>query len=157
MADKALIVVGMSRAALAAPGWGEAADHASLLEAVAGEVSYFRSKQRPVVFTVSGTPDEAAGDLLARIHPALSPDPLETVFAQPSLSAFHGTELERWLREQGVEAVTLVGVRTNVEVLFTAAGAVMRGLRLVVPAGCVAAEETDLHGFALQQIWTVLG
>ncbi len=157
MADKALIVVGMSRAALSSPAWGPDAKHGALLEAVASEINYFRARQRPVVYTVAGSAGQDGAALLEQLHPDLAADPLETVFAQPSLSALYDTGLPRWLADRGIRSVTLVGVRTHVEVLYTAAGAFMRGLRVVVPAGCVAAEEPDAQAFALQQIRTVLG
>ncbi|SMQ71102.1 Nicotinamidase-related amidase [Plantibacter sp. VKM Ac-1784] len=47
-------------------------------------------------------------------------------------SVFAGTELEAWLREQGVDTVTLVGYMTNNCVIASAAGAEELGIQVEV-------------------------
>ncbi|TKJ96682.1 isochorismatase [Plantibacter flavus] len=47
-------------------------------------------------------------------------------------SVFAGTELEAWLREQGVDTVTLVGYMTNNCVIASAAGAEELGIEVEV-------------------------
>ncbi len=156
MPEKALLVFGMTRAALAAERTPPIAQAAELLEAVAGEIAYFRERRRQVAFLVPGPEGQSEAQLLQQLHPDLGADTLDAVFAQPTLSAFHAGGLAAWLRDHEIESVTLVGLRSHVEVLYTAAGAAMRGMQIVVPALCVGSDSPEDHLFALRQLRQVI-
>ena len=156
MGAKALLVLGMTLQNLDPSAPEPVLELPRLLEAVAGEIRYFRGHRRSVAFVVPGPPGLAAKELLAQVHPSLRPDQLDTVFPQPSLSAFRQTGLEEWLKERSVEGVTIVGVRSHVEVLYTAADAYMMGLPLVIPTPCISSTDSENHGFALRQIREIL-
>ena len=148
MATSALLVVDVTVEGVAAP-WASA-----ILEPIAGELDYYRSRGRFIAFAC----EPATGDAGPRqaLHPACAADPLDAVFHKRGYSAFHGTELEATLRERGVDELRIVGLQTHTGVLYTAADAASRGLAVVVSEPCVAAADDEDHRWALRQVREVL-
>ncbi len=72
-------------------------------------------------------------------------------------SAFFGTNLAQRLKQLKPQKITIVGVCTNICVLYTAADARDLDYNVEVPADCVASFDQEAHEFALQQMQTVLG
>lgn len=72
-------------------------------------------------------------------------------------SAFFETNLGSRLAELKPEKVIIVGVCTNICVLYSAAEARYHDYNVEVPADCVATFDPDAHDFALKQMQTVLG
>jgi nicotinamidase-related amidase len=75
---------------------------------------------------------------------------------KPLHSGFHSTSLEVLLDSLGVGTVVLAGVASHICVWFTAIDAYMRGLEVVVPSDCVAAERLRDTRAALEQMKCVL-
>ena len=71
-------------------------------------------------------------------------------------SGFHGTALERLLRDLRIKRVILTGIAGNICVLFTANDAYMRGLRIYTPSDCTVSSTAADNEVALQQIRLVL-
>jgi len=92
----------------------------------------------------------------AEIIEELKPGPKDTVIAKTTYSGFFDSALQDTLKQLGVEKVRLVGVCTNICVLYTAADAVMRGYEAEVIDDATAALTDDDHNFALRQIHDVL-
>jgi len=151
-AGKALLVLGMTRAALDPAASEPLAAPRQLLEAVAGEIAYFRQRGRPVIFLVSGAAGATPASLQEQLHPALPVDPLEPLLPLPTISACCRTGRGPLLEQGSVDTVTLVGLRAHVEILFSAAEAVTRGLRITVPAPCIASACSEDHEIALRLI-----
>ena len=84
--------------------------------------------------------------------------PTETDYfvLKPKHSGFFNTTLELLLEYLQTETVILTGIATDNCVLFTAADAYMRDLRVVVPSDCVTALTPSVHRAALAQMRTVL-
>ena len=76
----------------------------------------------------------------ADIRPEVAPKGDEPV-VKGSVDKFHGTELERILSERGIATVIVVGTAAHGAVLHTAAGAAMRGLKVIVPVDGMSATE----------------
>jgi len=72
-------------------------------------------------------------------------------------SAFYRTDLDEKLRELAPEEVAVVGVCTNICVLYTVEELRNRGYRTVVYEAGVASFGREAHDFALKQMETVLG
>jgi len=72
-------------------------------------------------------------------------------------SAFFGTDLDLTLRELGVTEVELVGVCTQICVLYTAADARMLNYDVTVRRNCVASFDPQAHEFALKEMEKTLG
>ena len=81
----------------------------------------------------------------------------DEIIGKRRFSAFFDTNLEERLRELNPDKITIVGDCTNICVLYTAADARDRDYRVEVPAECVATFDAEAHGFALEQMRSVLG
>ncbi len=80
------------------------------------------------------------------------PLPGETVFEKPAYSAFHGTDLEAWLRERGIEALILAGVTVNVCVFSTMLAAADLGFDCVVVGDATAGVTEATTGTVLDMV-----
>lgn len=72
-------------------------------------------------------------------------------------SAFYGTDLDLYLREKGVDEISLVGVNTNICVLYTAADGRNISYKVNVYKNGVASFDRGSHEFALKEIENTLG
>jgi nicotinamidase/pyrazinamidase len=81
----------------------------------------------------------------------------EEVIPKRRFSCFFETNLDQRLKELKPDKITVVGVCTNICVLYTVADARNRDYAVEVPADCVATFDAEAHEFALYQLKTVLG
>ncbi len=72
-------------------------------------------------------------------------------------SGFYGTNLEAVLAEQNPDIVEIVGVCTNICVLYTVEGLRNRDYKVRVHTRGVASFDREAHEFALRQMQSVLG
>lgn len=72
-------------------------------------------------------------------------------------SAFYGTDLDLYLREKGISEISLVGVCTNICVLYTAADARNISYQVNVYKEGLASFDKAAHEFALKEMGTTLG
>lgn len=93
----------------------------------------------------------------ARVCDELVPEERDLIIPKRRYSGFYGTELDLALRERGIEEIILVGVCTNICVLYTAADARMRNYRAVVVKDGVASFDEAAHRFALNEMERTLG
>jgi len=165
--NKAILVIDMLKDFIEEGAPLEVPAGREIIEAVRGEIDYYREKKRLVFFVndthkkndlefkvwprhaVKGTPG-------AEVIPELKVLSSDTIIEKTSYSGFFETDLDQRLKERGVTYLTLVGVTTNICILFTAVDALMRGYEVVVPETCVAALTDEDHNFALRQINEVL-
>jgi len=82
--------------------------------------------------TNAGTPDT--------ILPPAKPLTGEPV-VKASVDKFLGTDLERVLRERGIETVIVCGTAAQGAVMHTATGAAQRKFKIVLPVDCLSAED----------------
>lgn len=81
----------------------------------------------------------------------------DKVIRKRRYSAFFGTDLDLYLREKGVDEICLVGVCTNICVLYTAADARNLGYKVNIYEKGVASFDQEAHGFALKEMERTLG
>lgn len=93
----------------------------------------------------------------AEIVEELAPQPGDYIIPKRRYSAFFGTDLDATLREMGVSELVLVGVCTNICVLYTAADARMLNYDVTVVRNAVASFNREAHEFALKEMETTLG
>jgi len=98
---------------------------------------------------VAGTPGAAIVEGLAA--------PEDTVIAKKRFSAFYGTGLDRLLERLRPEEVHVVGVCTNICVLYTVEELANRDLKTFVYRDGVASFDQEAHRWALAQMEGVLG
>ncbi|NLO90234.1 MAG: cysteine hydrolase [Clostridia bacterium] len=93
----------------------------------------------------------------AEIIEELAPQEGDYIIKKRRYSAFAGTDLEITLREKGIEELILVGVCTNICVLYTAADARNLHYKVIVPKNCVTSFDLEAHKFALKEMKNTLG
>jgi biuret amidohydrolase len=111
-----------------------------------------------------GAPSKRIGDpgpmgrILIRGQPghdivdALTPAPGEVVLDKPGKGAFHATDLEQILRNNGVDALIVCGVTTEVCVHTTIREANDRGYRCIALADACASYFPEFHRIGLEMI-----
>ncbi len=72
-------------------------------------------------------------------------------------SAFFKTDLERRLEEIKPEIITVVGVCTDICILYSVADLRARGYNVIVPVSCVSSFDQKGHEWAIQHMDKVLG
>ena len=55
---------------------------------------------------------------------------------------FFGTDLEKILKDKGIRTVIVTGTASHGAVLYTASGAALRGMKVVIPVDGMSAEST---------------
>lgn len=98
-----------------------------------------------------------AGSQGSQVIPELEVRSGDKIIRKRRYSAFFGTELDLYLREKGIQEIHLVGVCTNICVLFTAADARNLGYPVTIYAQGVASFDAEAHRFALKEAENVLG
>jgi nicotinamidase-related amidase len=77
---------------------------------------------------------------------------------EPFLSAgpdkFLGTELEKTLKDKGIRTVIAVGTSANGALLYTASGAALRGMKVLVPVDGATAADPYLEQITVHQLAT---
>jgi nicotinamidase-related amidase len=94
-----------------------------------------RSKGVKVIYSLS------AGASVADIAKELAP-----VAGEPAVTSgpdkFLGTDLDKILKEKGVKTVIVAGTAAHGAVLYTASGAALRGMKVIVPVDGMSADNT---------------
>lgn len=120
----------------------------------------------PLIFTQHGHDPAAKSGMLGKWWPDLiikgSDDSLilpelevsehDTVIPKATYSAFHETELETKLREQGIEDVVIGGVMTNLCCETTARDAFVRDFRVFFLADGTSTVSEELHLASLKNL-----
>lgn len=102
-------------------------------------------------------PHALAGSPGAQVIEALAPAEGDVQLPKRVYSAFHETGLDALLRQQDVDTVILTGQHTHICVRHSAADALYRGYRIVVPPeGVESFSEAD-HVAGLEYLKTVYG
>ncbi|QAY58965.1 isochorismatase family protein [Microbacterium protaetiae] len=124
----------------------------------------FRAHDLPVVLVnvVSGAPGRTERPRPAAARPEgwaeLLPELGEGIrVTKKTWGAFHGTDLDERLREQGVTQVVLSGIATSKGVESTARSAHEHGYNVTVAVDAVADTDPDSHRNAVERIFPALG
>lgn len=104
---------------------------------IQGLVAQARGKGVPVIYAV--TPGASVSDILKEVAP-IGEEPTIRSFGPDK---FLGTDLEKILKEKGIQTVIVVGTAANGAIIHTASGAAMRKLKVLVPVDGMSA--TDLY------------
>lgn len=93
----------------------------------------------------------------AEIISEIAPEDGDKIIPKRRYSSFFGTDLDLYLRENNIRDISLVGVCTNICVLYTACDARNLDYNVVVYEDGVASFDMEAHKFALKEIGTTLG
>lgn len=84
-------------------------------------------------------------------------EPSDITITKRQWGAFYGTELDLQLRRRGVTTIVLGGIATNMGVESTARAAHEHGYAVVLAEDAMAARSAEMHAFACQHIFPMLG
>jgi nicotinamidase-related amidase len=104
-----------------------------------------RAKGVVVIHTLAGT--TTAADIVSELAPKQG----ERVVSAP-IDKFYGNDLEKALKDRGIDTVILTGTSSNGAVLFTAGGSAMRGFKVVVPVDGMPGDGVYQEQFAAWNI-----
>jgi nicotinamidase-related amidase len=93
----------------------------------------------------------------AEIIKELMPFKNDFIIYKRRFSGFFQTDLDISLREEEILELELIGVCTNICVLYTAASARMLNYKVTVLKDAVASFDEQAHNFALKQMKDILG
>ncbi len=120
-------------------------------------ISAFRSKDWPIVFATDAfdeddflfkgkmRPHAIKGTQGAEPIDQLDRRPSDLWLPKPRFSAFFNTDLDLWLKNQGVTLCAVAGIATNFCVLSTAFDAVCHNFKTVILEDCSAAASPEIH------------
>ncbi len=97
---------------------------------IQGLLSQARAKGVPVIYSL-------VGGTAADIFKEVAPQGGEPIFTSGP-DKFLGTDLEKVLKDKGVQTVIIVGTAAEGAVLYTSSGAALRGLKVIVPVDGMA-------------------
>ncbi|MFB7476226.1 isochorismatase family protein [Kitasatospora sp. NPDC056184] len=129
MPDTALLIVDLQSALLIG-----AHDAEGCLARVAELAGRARAAGVPVVYLRQRVDHPDIPAELLEIHPAVAPQPGDTVLEKDSADSFLGTPLDAVLRERGVRRVVVTGAATEYCVDSTSRSALSHGYDLVLVA-----------------------
>lgn len=169
MAEKAFVVIDMLNDFVQEQGAlyvGEAGRR--IIPVIARELAKAREEGWPVIYVCDQhregdaefemfPPHCLAGSEGGKVCAELAPQAGDLVVPKRRYSGFYGTDLDLFLRERKIEELVLVGVCTNICVLYTAAEARMRNYKVTVLKEGVASFDEKAHHFALQEMERTLG
>lgn len=166
---KALLVIDMLNDFISPDGAlyvGETAGEVT--EEVKKTIEKARKKGIPVIYICDSHREDDAEFKMFKLHcvkdtkggeivDVLAPKPGDYIILKRRYSAFFGTDLDAYLRELGVSELILVGVCTNICILYTAADARMLNYDVTVIRDCVSSFDEKAHYFALKEMENTLG
>ena len=107
----------------------------SPIPAVANLLKKVRDNGAKVIYSLS------AGATVADIAQELMPAAYEPVVTSGP-DKFLGTDLEKIIKEKGIKTVIVTGTAAHGAVIYTASGAALRGIKVVVPVDGISADNT---------------
>ncbi|AEE91742.1 Isochorismatase hydrolase [Tepidanaerobacter acetatoxydans Re1] len=132
------------------------------------KINNFREHDYPVIFICDNhekndkefemfAPHCIAGTCGAKIIEDLDVKDDDKIIVKRRYSAFFGTDLDLYLRENKVDEIFLAGVCTNICVLYTAADARNLAYKVNIYKDGVASFDEEAHDFALKEAKNTLG
>jgi len=100
---------------------------------IQGLLQQARAKGVTVIYSLAGQATPA--DIFKEVAP-IGGEPI----VKSGSDKFLGTDLEKILKEKGIKTVIIVGTAAHGAVLYTASGASLRGLQVIVPVEGMSAE-----------------
>ena len=106
-----------------------------------------RDAGMPVVYSTTGA--GSVDTILPPVKPINSGEPV----VKASVDKFLGTELEKILKDRGIDTVVACGTAAQGAVLHTATGAAQRKFKIVLPVDCLSAEDLFTEKAA---VWSLI-
>src|SRR6201989_3051662 len=159
-ANAALIVVDLQKGIVALPTVHDAADIVARSACLARA---FRASGRPVVLvhvtgaapgrTDAGARAFPSDPSFVEFIPEIERAPSDHIVEKKRWGAFHGTDLDSWLRSKGVEQVVIVGIATSIGVESTARFASEHGYHVVMVTDAMSDFDIGVHENSITKIF----
>lgn len=145
---------------------GEAGE--KIIDFINQKIKEFRGENYPIIFICDNhenddkefdmfPPHCIAGTKGSEIIKELEVTEEDKIIKKRRYSAFFGTDLDLYLREKEVNEIYLVGVNTNICVLYTAADGRNINYKVNIYEDGVASFNQEAHNFALKEAKNTLG
>ena len=95
-----------------------------------------RARERGMAVVYATTANAKPEDILKDVAPRAG-DPV----VASGVDKFRNTELEKILKDRGIQTVIAIGTAAHGAVLYTASGAVLRGMKAIVPVDGMSAND----------------
>lgn len=166
---KALIIIDMLKDFIDEDGALTTGDAGrEIIPFIQNKMKEFRLKNYPIIFVCDNhEPDDKEFDMFpphciagtegSTIIDTLKVKTEDKIIYKRRYSAFFGTDLDLYLREKGIQEIHLVGVNTNICVLYTAADGRNINYPVTIYKDGVSSFNPDAHEFALKEIENTLG
>lgn len=166
---KALVVIDMLNDFVLKDGAlysGERAEE--IVDFINNKIKEYRESEYPIIFLCDNheaddkefdmfPPHCIAGEYGSEIVENINVEDGDKIIKKRRYSGFFGTDLDLYLREKKVEEISLVGVCTNICVLYTAADGRNLGYSVNIYEEGVATFDEEAHRFALKEAKNTLG
>ena len=166
---KALLVIDMLEDFIDEKGLlttGEAGT--AIIDFIKEKITEYRKGGNPIIYICDNheTDDKefdmfpshcVSGTKGSEIISELQPEKGDKIIKKRRYSSFFGTDLDLYLREKKIREMSLVGVCTNICVLYTAADARNLSYDVNIYEAGVASFDKKAHEFALKEMKTTLG
>jgi nicotinamidase/pyrazinamidase len=140
----------------------------TLIPFISQKIDEFRKEDNPIIFICDyHEKDDKEFDMFpphciaktfgSEIIKDLDVKEGDKIIRKRRYSAFYGTDLDLYLREKGIDKIYLVGVCTNICVLYTAADARNLAYDVTIFKEGVASFDEEAHDFALKEAESTLG
>ena len=161
-----LLVIDMQRYFLSEESHAFIPSSKAIVPNIKSLVDIYRKFNLPIIFTRhSYKEDEHPGimgkwwgdmiqeeSVLSEIDPLLGPFSSEEVIRKTRYSAFHNTELEKFLKNKGVKTMVITGVMTHLCCETTAREAFIRDYEVYFVIDGTATENEELHLSSLRTL-----
>lgn len=138
-----------------------------LIDPINEEIKKFREDKEPVIFVCDAHEEEdrefkawprhaVDGTEGAEVVEGLDKRREDVAVKKKRYSAFFNTDLEKILKEKGIDTLVLTGVLTDICVMHTATDAAMRNYKVIVPENCVKSTTKEAHDWAIRHMKEVL-
>lgn len=167
MSMKALLVIDMLKDFVNEDGALPVPDAKTLIEPINREIKKFREEGAPIIFACDAHDEDdmeflawpkhaVDGTEGAEVIEELDRQDEDIILKKKRYSAFFDTDLDKILKEKGIETLVLTGVLTDICVMHTAADAAMRNYKVVVPEDCVKSVTKEAHDWAIKHMKDIL-
>jgi nicotinamidase-related amidase len=163
-ATAALIVIDLQKGVVGFPAVHPIAE---IIDRAAHLVRAFRKRGLPVVLVnvtglAPGRTDEGPRSFSfpadwTELVPELDRHPGDYLVTKQRVGAFHGTSLDRYLRERGVNQIVLTGISTSAGVESTARSAYDLGYNVVLVVDAMTDRDADTHRHSVGKIFPRIG
>jgi nicotinamidase/pyrazinamidase len=139
-----------------------------IIEFINGKIKDFRKQGYPIVFVCDNhEKDDSEFEMFpphcisetngSKVVGNIEKKEEDKIIKKRRYSAFFGTDLDIYFREKGVNELFIVGVCTNICVLYTAADARNLSYSVNIYKEGVASFDEEAHQFALKEAKKTLG